>query len=66
VVRTAVRCALVGRPGRVSMIVAGRAERVLDAASGMGFLRIEEPFVLRSSRPFGDWRDYLPRNSGFM
>ena len=41
------------------------AERMQDAAFGLGF-RIDEPFVLLSARPFGDWSHYLPSNPGFM
>jgi GNAT superfamily N-acetyltransferase len=65
VVAAAIRCALEGRPKRVSMVVPGRADRVLAAASTLGF-RIDEPFILLSARPFGDWRHYLPSNPGFL
>ena len=47
------------------MAVPGRADRVLAAASTLGF-RIDEPFILLSARPFGDWRHYLPSNPGFL
>jgi hypothetical protein len=33
--------------------------------SELGF-RIDEPYVLMSALPFGDWRSYLPSNPGFM
>src|SRR3712207_7280443 len=65
VVAAAIRCALEGRAKRVSMVVPGKADRVLAAASTLGF-RIDEPFILLSARPFGDWRHYLPSNPGFL
>jgi GNAT superfamily N-acetyltransferase len=65
VVATAIRCALEGQPDQVSMIVPGRAEQILDAVSELGF-RLDEPFVLLSARQFGDWRNYLPSNPGYM
>ena len=65
VVITALRCALVSRPSQVSMIVPGRADGVMQAVLALGF-RIKEPYVLMASRPFGDWRSYLPRAPGFM
>jgi ribosomal protein S18 acetylase RimI-like enzyme len=61
----AIHCALEGNPKQVSMIVPGRADVILDAARRLGF-RIEEPLVLLSANPFGDWRHYLPSNPGFM
>lgn len=64
-VGAAVRFALEEKPKQVSMIVPGRAEQILDAPSELGF-RIEEPLVLLSAKPFGDWRYYLPNNQGFM
>lgn len=65
VVGAAIRCALEGRPQQVSMIVPGRADRILAAVSELGF-RIDDPLVLMSARPFGDWRNYLPSNPGYM
>jgi len=65
VVTTALRCALESRPSYVSMIVPGRADVVMQAALALGF-RLEEPYVLMASRPFGDWCNYLPRIPGFM
>jgi len=66
VVEAAVRCALRQEQAKqVSIIVPGKADRMLAAASGLGF-RIDEPFVLLSAKPFGDWRHYLPSNPGFM
>jgi GNAT superfamily N-acetyltransferase len=65
IVITGLRCALESRPSQVSMIVPGRADGVMQAVLALGF-RIEEPYVLMASRPFGDWRSYLPRAPGFM
>lgn len=61
----AVRGALEVQPKQVSMVVPGRADRMLDVAFGLGF-RLDEPFVLLSARRFGDWSRYLPSNPGFM
>ena len=65
VVTTALRCALESRPSQVSMIVPGRADVVVRAVLALGF-RIEEPYVLMASRPFGNWSNYLPRTPGFL
>ena len=65
VVGAVVQCALEGRPKQVSMVVPGRADRILETVSVLGF-RIDEALVLLSTRPFGDWRNYLPSNPGFM
>ena len=65
VVATALRCALESRPRRISMIVPGRADVVMQTASALGF-RIEEPLILMAARPFGDWTNYLPRDPGFL
>ena len=61
----AVRAALEERPKQVSLVVPGRAERILAALSLLGF-RIEESMLMMASRPFGDWTRYLPSNPGFM
>src|SRR3954454_9518849 len=65
ILRPVVSCALEGQPKQVSMIVPGRADRMLAAAFQLGF-RIDEPFVLLAARSFGDWSHYLPSNPGFM
>jgi GNAT superfamily N-acetyltransferase len=65
VVTTALRCALEGGATKVSMIVPGRAEIVMQTALALGF-RIEEPYVLMAWRPFGNWCNYLPSTPGFM
>jgi len=64
-VTAALRCALESKPSRVSMIVPGRADVVMQAVSALGF-RIEEPLILMAARPFGNWSNYLPRNPGFL
>jgi GNAT superfamily N-acetyltransferase len=61
----ATRAAAERTPSQISMIVPGDADRMLDAAFRLGF-RIEEPLVLLSARPFGNWRNYLPSNPGFL
>jgi GNAT superfamily N-acetyltransferase len=65
VVTTALRCALESGPSKVSMIVPGRADVVMQAVLALGF-RIDEPYVLMASWPFGNWCNYLPRTPGFM
>ena len=65
VVMAAVWCALESRPKQISMMVPGRADRMLGAVSGLEF-RVDEPFVVLSTQPFGDWANYLPSNPGFM
>src|SRR6267142_6992926 len=64
VLTTALRCALEGGARQVSMVVPGRADVVMQTALALG-LRIEEPYVLMAWRPFGHWRNYLPRAPGF-
>jgi len=66
VVLAAVRAAAEeGGAAQVSLIVPGRAERVLAALVPLGF-RIEESMLLMAARPFGDWARYLPSNPGIM
>jgi len=65
VVTTALRCALEGGATRVSMLVPGRADVVMQTALAVGF-RIEEPLVLMAWRHFGNWSNYLPRTPGFL
>jgi GNAT superfamily N-acetyltransferase len=65
VVTTALRCALEGGRSTMSMIVPGRADVVMQAVLALGF-RIEEPYVLMASWPFGNWCNYLPRTPGLM
>ncbi|MFL5282386.1 MAG: hypothetical protein ACJ8AW_15710 [Rhodopila sp.] len=63
--KAAIRGALEVRSKQVSMVIPGRADRMQDMAFALGF-RIDEPFVLLSARPFGDWSHYMPSNPGFM
>jgi len=56
---------LIGEPKQVSLIVPGRAERILAALSSLGF-RIEESMLLMAARSFGDWTRYLPNSPGVM
>ena len=65
VMTTALRCALESGPSKVSMIVPGRADVVMQAVLALGF-RAEEPYVLMASWPFGNWCNYLPRTPGLM
>jgi GNAT superfamily N-acetyltransferase len=65
VVITALRCALEGGARRISMLIPGRADVVMQTALALGF-RIEVPLVLMAWRPFGNWSNYLPRDPGFM
>ena len=65
VVTTALGCALESKPSHISMIVPGRADGVMQTVLALGF-RIEEPYVLMASRPFGNWCNYLPRTPGFL
>jgi ribosomal protein S18 acetylase RimI-like enzyme len=65
VVTTVLRCALESEPSQVSMIVPGRADGVMQAVLALG-LRLEEPYVLMASRPFGNWCNYLVRAPGFL
>ena len=65
VVTTALCWALESRPSQVSMIVPGRADVVMRAVLALGF-RIEGPYVLMATQPFGHWCNYLPRTPGFL
>jgi len=65
VVLAAIREGLVGAPKQVSLVVPGRAERILAALSPLGF-RIEESMLLMAARSFGDWARYLPNSPGIM
>ena len=65
VVLAAIRAGLIGEPKQVSLIVPGRAERILAALSSLGF-RIEESMLLMAARSFGDWTRYLPNSPGVM
>ncbi|WGD51771.1 GNAT family N-acetyltransferase [Bradyrhizobium sp. CB1650] len=49
----------------ISAFLPGASESVLKAATDHG-MRITFPMLLMSSRQFGNWDSYLPRNPGFM
>lgn len=65
VVLAVVHGAMEGKPGQLSMNVPGKAEHVMQTLLELGF-RLEEPMVLMSAEPFGDWRHYLPRDPGYL
>ena len=50
---------------QLSALIPGTAEAALGVAVAQG-MRVVFPMMLMSSRDFGDWRCYLPRNPGFM
>jgi len=50
---------------QVSAFIPGISEAALGLAVVQG-MRIVLPMMVMSSRDFGDWRCYLPRNPGFM
>jgi hypothetical protein len=50
---------------QVSAFVSGASEPALRMAVERG-MRITFPMLLMSSRDFGHWAQYLPRNPGFM
>lgn len=49
----------------ISAFLPGASEPALKAAIDHG-MRITFPMLLMSSRQFGNWNSYLPRNPGFM
>ena len=63
--RTALRLGLDSGAAQLSAFVSGAADAALSAAVQHG-MRIAFPMLLMSSREFGDWSLYLPRNPGFM
>jgi GNAT superfamily N-acetyltransferase len=65
VVTAALRCALARGAERVSLLVPGQADVVMQTVLALGF-RVEEPYVLLAWRPFGNWCNYLPRTPGFL
>lgn len=62
---TALRLAVQSNTAQVSAFLPGTCEGALRTALEHG-LRITVPMVLMSTRDFGDWTRYLPRNPGFM
>jgi ribosomal protein S18 acetylase RimI-like enzyme len=63
--RTALAIAAHSRASQVTAYVSGPSEAALKTAVESG-MRIRLPMVLMSSRNFGNWAKYLPRNPGFM
>ena len=50
---------------QVSAFLPGACDTALSIAVEQG-MRITFPMILMSTRDFGDWTRYLPRNPGFM
>lgn len=63
--RTALRLAAESGAPQVSAFLPGASEAALSTALECG-MRIRFPMLLMSSRDFGSWAQYLPRNPGFM
>lgn len=63
--RTALQLAADTGSSQVSAFLPGTGEAALNAAMEHG-MRIKFPMLLMSSREFGNWARYLPRNPGFM
>jgi ribosomal protein S18 acetylase RimI-like enzyme len=63
--RTALRLAVESGSSRISAFLPGASEAALNTAIEHG-MRINFPMLLMSSRDFGNWAQYLPRNPGFM
>jgi ribosomal protein S18 acetylase RimI-like enzyme len=62
---TALNLAAESGASQVSAFLPGTSEVTLSIAVEHG-IRITFPMVLMSTRNFGDWTRYLPRNAGFM
>jgi len=62
---TALNLAAGSGASQVSAFLPGTNEMALGIAAEHG-MRITLPMVLVSTRDFGDWTRYLPRNPGFM
>jgi ribosomal protein S18 acetylase RimI-like enzyme len=63
--RTALALAVESGSSEVSAFIPGASETALRTAVELG-MRITFPMLLMSTREFGDWTRYLPRNPGFM
>jgi len=63
--RTALALAAESGPAQMSAFIPGPCEAGLSIAVACG-MRITLPMILMSTRDFGDWSRYLPRNPGFM
>ncbi|PAY05098.1 GNAT family N-acetyltransferase [Bradyrhizobium sp. UFLA03-84] len=62
---TALHLAAESGASRISAFLPGASKAALDTALALG-MRIKCPMLLMSSREFGNWAKYLPRNPGFM
>jgi GNAT superfamily N-acetyltransferase len=62
---TALHLAVESGAAQVSAFLPGASEAALNTAMDHG-MRIRLPMLLMSSRDFGNWAQYLPRNPGFM
>lgn len=62
---TAIGLAMGGGAAQVSALLPGSSDAALTVALQHG-MRIAFPMVLACTSGFGDWRQYLPRNPGFM
>ncbi|NUT15831.1 MAG: GNAT family N-acetyltransferase [Cupriavidus sp.] len=62
--RAALAMAVAGNAKKISVFVPGMSEALAIAASHS--MRFALPMVLMSTRDYGDWTRYLPRNPGFM
>jgi ribosomal protein S18 acetylase RimI-like enzyme len=63
--QTALQLAAARSAARVSALIPGSCDAALGLAVTHG-MRIAFPMMLMSSRDFGDWTSYLPRNPGFI
>ena len=63
--RTALALAAESGASKISAFLPGASETALSIAVEHG-MRITFPMLLMSTRDFGDWTGYLPRNPGFM
>ncbi len=63
--RTALHLAAESGASQASAFLPGANEVALNIAMEHG-MRIKLPMLLMSSREFGNWDQYLPRNPGFM
>jgi ribosomal protein S18 acetylase RimI-like enzyme len=63
--RTALYLGVESGASRISAFLPGASEAALNTALEHG-MRIKFPMLLMSSREFGNWARYLPRNPGFM
>ncbi|MBR0796853.1 GNAT family N-acetyltransferase [Bradyrhizobium jicamae] len=63
--RTVLHLAAESGSPQISAFLPGASETALNTAMEHG-MRIKFPMLLMSSREFGSWGQYLPRNPGFM